>query len=74
MIGYEGYAPNQIYVKVITASYDEDLEMKVTNFLHNQIDENAFILNIHYSDNITSITSSGVGRWMSAIITYAIED
>ena len=71
MTGYEAYAPNEIYLKVITASYDEDLEMKVTEFLHN-LDEQAVVLNIHYTDNITTITSQ-VQRWMSAIITYAIE-
>ena len=70
MTGYEGYAPNEIYLKVITASYDEDLEMKVTEFLHN-LDDQLVILNIHYTDNITTITNQ-VQRWMSAIITYAV--
>ena len=73
MTGYEAYAPSQINIKVITASYDEDLEMKVIDFLHNQIDENASLLNIHYSDNITSITRAAE-RWLTAFITYAIEE
>ena len=67
MTGYEAYAPNELNVKVITAAYDEDLEMKVAEFLHS-LDDNTTIINIHYTDNHMK------SRYLSAIITYAIEE
>lgn len=69
MSNYDIYAPKKINVKVITAAYDEDLEMKMTSFFQNEIDENSAILDIHYTDNV-----DGGGRYLSAIITYAIEE
>lgn len=67
---YGDFMPKDINVKVVTAQYDEDLEMKITDFLHNQINEEAYIINIHYTDNVYN----GDRRYLSAIITYAIEE
>lgn len=69
MSNYDIYAPKKINVKVITAAYDEDLEMKMTSFFQNEIDENSAILDIHYTDNVTTGK-----RMLSAIITYVLEE